>query len=389
MNTAPAIDLPTGKVLVVDDDDQVRMVLARSLERGGHAVIVAPSARQGLAMLETQHVDVVVSDINMPDMDGTQMVRQLRQSGSTTPVIFLTGRPSMDSAVQAVEFRATRYLTKPVDHEELRAAVSGAVATSVEQARHQLTLATEEASRRERAKLDSELTAAIDKLWMAYQPIVTAKNTALVACEALVRSGHASMPHPGVIFPAAEKLSRVDELGSVIRDVAPKPMETADADVLLFVNLHSTELGDESLYRADTPLGRIASRVVLEITERASLDTVERVTDCVEKLRGLGYRIAVDDLGAGYSGLTALALLEPEFVKLDMSLIRNIDTSATLQRIVKGMIRLSHDLGAKVVAEGIETPEEHHWLAEAGCDLLQGFLFGRPAAEFPVRQNPG
>ncbi len=373
-----------GTVLVVDDEDQVRRLFARSLERAGHDIIVAPDARTALAMMDSQRVDVVLSDINMPDMDGTEMVRELRKSGVTTPAILVTGRPTVESAARAVEFGATRYLQKPINREELCRAVGEAVAINAE-LEHQRALAdAEDRSRHEREGLDSDLTAAMGKLWMAYQPIVATSDVGLVACEALVRSDHKPMPHPGAIFPAAEKLNRVGELGREIRRISPKPLASAPADVLLFVNLHSTDLADDSLYRDDTPLGQVASRVVLEITERASLTSVDHVTDCIKRLRDLGYRIAVDDLGAGYSGLTAMVLLEPEIVKLDMSLVRDIHASRTRQMIVNGMIRLSHELGAQVVAEGIETADEHAWLAEAGCDLLQGFLFGKPSRDFPV-----
>ena len=92
----------------------------------------------------------------------------------------------------------------------------------------------------------------------------------------------------------------------------------------------------------------------------------------------------VDDLGAGYAGLTSFAQLEPEVVKLDMSLVRGVHAQPTKQTLVRTMIAMCHELGMQVVAEGIETPQERDAIVEAGCDLLQGYFFARPGPAFPV-----
>jgi EAL domain-containing protein (putative c-di-GMP-specific phosphodiesterase class I) len=99
----------------------------------------------------------------------------------------------------------------------------------------------------------------------------------------------------------------------------------------------------------------------------------------VRSLRALGFRIAIDDLGAGYAGLTSFAILEPEVVKLDMSLVRGVNDEPIKRRLVSSMVTLCKELGILVVAEGIETEAERETLASVGCDLLQGFLLGRPA----------
>jgi EAL domain-containing protein (putative c-di-GMP-specific phosphodiesterase class I) len=97
----------------------------------------------------------------------------------------------------------------------------------------------------------------------------------------------------------------------------------------------------------------------------------------------LGYRIAVDDLGAGYAGLNYLAMLEPDVVKLDIGLVRDIHKIPVKRKLVGSMIGLCRDLGIVVVAEGVETVEERDVLVELQCDLLQGFLFARPGKPFP------
>src|SRR5690606_12087135 len=101
-----------------------------------------------------------------------------------------------------------------------------------------------------------------------------------------------------------------------------------------------------------------AGRIVLEVTERASLDRLDNLRDRVARLRALGYRIAVDDLGAGYAGLSAFANLEPDVVKIDMSLVRDIENARTKQRLVRSLADVCGELGMKVVAEGVETAAE-------------------------------
>ena len=103
----------------------------------------------------------------------------------------------------------------------------------------------------------------------------------------------------------------------------------------------------------------------------------------VGALREMGFRIAVDDLGAGYAGLTSFTLLEPEIVKLDMTLVRDVHKNSTKQKVIRSMTALSQDMGMTVVAEGVETPEERDTLLDLDCDLLQGFLFARPGKPFP------
>jgi EAL domain-containing protein (putative c-di-GMP-specific phosphodiesterase class I) len=102
----------------------------------------------------------------------------------------------------------------------------------------------------------------------------------------------------------------------------------------------------------------------------------------------MGFRLAVDDLGAGYAGLTSLVQLEPEVVKLDMSLIRDISKSDVKRKLVRSVVELCRALGSKTVAEGIESEGELQTVKELGCDLLQGFLLGRPGRPFPAVDLP-
>jgi EAL domain-containing protein (putative c-di-GMP-specific phosphodiesterase class I) len=151
---------------------------------------------------------------------------------------------------------------------------------------------------------------------------------------------------------------------------------------LLFVNLHPNDLLDPELTDPLSPLMAMADHVVLEITERAPLSGLEEVRERVRDLRKLGFRIAVDDLGAGYAGLTSFATLDPDIVKLDMNLVRGIEGSTVKRKLVGSVAALCREMDMLIVAEGVETVAERDVLTELGCDLFQGFLFARPASAF-------
>lgn len=375
-----------GRVLIVEDDEPLRRALARLLERQGYEVVTAGNGHEATRWgAHASGLDVIVSDINMPQMNGMALLRMVRESDPDLPVILITANPQLDSAIEAVEHGAYKYLTKPVDLEALSASVGRAVALRrmARLKRDALGLiGLETLQIADMATLETSFKSALATAWMAYQPIVRARDGELQGYEALLRSLEPSLPHPGAILDAAERLERLDDLGRRVRSLAPEPM-SATADTLLFVNLHSADLLDEEIFAADSPLARMAPRVVLELTERAALDRVPGVRDRLARLRKLGFRLALDDLGAGYAGLTSFATMEPEFIKFDMTLIRGVDANPVKRTVVEKMTALAHELKVGVVAEGVETVAERDALVAIGCDLLQGYLFGKPGRAFP------
>lgn len=224
---------------------------------------------------------------------------------------------------------------------------------------------------------------AVDGLFMVFQPIVSWKDREIVAYEALVRTCEPELARPDLLFSAAERLDMIIPLGRRIRRGVAQLVGNAPDHVSLFVNVHGGELADPELYDAESPLSRVADRVVLEITERWSLERFHDVGERIRALRELGFRVAVDDLGAGYAGLTSFARLRPEVVKLDMSLIRGVHEDPTRQHLIRSLNGACRDLGIRVVAEGVETREERDTLIALGSDLLQGYLFSKPARAFP------
>src|SRR4051812_36394798 len=375
------------EVMIVDDEPITARGYARALTSAGYKVTIAAAGREGATLARSKRFDVIVSDIAMPDMNGLALLRDIRQGDLDVPMIFMTGSPALETAMEAIEFGAFRYLLKPVPLDSLLEVVNRAVAL------HKLARVRREASGLkelegkpigDRAGLEARFASAVEKLWVAAQPIVSWSGRSTFAYETLLRTDEPTLRSPLDFFDAAERLGKAAELGRIIRRHVATLLAGARPPGHIFVNLHPADLEDPELYAEDGALTPFASQVVLEITERAALDRIHELSNRVTRLRKFGYRIAIDDLGAGYAGLTSFAQLEPEVVKVDMSLVRGIDSSPVKQKLVRSIISLCTELGIQLVAEGIETPAERDTLIGLGGDLCQGYLFAKPGRGFPT-----
>ncbi len=372
--TAPPSYFRSSKradILLVDDDKLVLRALERLLVAGGYSVLKVNDGQDAAREIMTHTFDVVVSDIHMPGMTGTELLDVIRSYGCTVPVILMTGTPSLETARAALDFDAVQYLTKPIDRDALMRAVARAI---------------NGAKRSQATPVDPAEGAGFDRalgsLWMAFQPIVSLSAGGPFAYEALVRSHQKTFEGPAPLFDFATRARRLTDLGRAIRDLCADAAAKLPRGASLFVNVHPEDLYDPEIFSPSSPLCSYASRVVLEITERGALDEIEGILERIRRLRALGFRIAIDDLGAGYAGLSSIAVLEPEFVKLDMSLTRDLASSPLRKRLVSSMVDACRDVGMRLVAEGVETAAELEALRDLGCDLLQGYYFARPSAEF-------
>jgi EAL domain-containing protein (putative c-di-GMP-specific phosphodiesterase class I) len=375
-----------GSVLLIDDEPQVLSTYSRVLCRAGFSVETLADGRGVPAALESKDFDVIVSDVGLPGMSGIDVLRAAHRRDPDLPVVLMTAGGDLSSVTQAIEHGALRYLLKPVQPHVLSEAAEEAVRLrQIAKVKHRAfdlygKLAKEEA---DRAELASRFDAALASLHMAYQPIVRWSDRSVLAYEALVRTREPSLKRPDDLFAVAERLDRIHELGRCIRRSVATTMRSASPPVSVFVNLHPLDLGDDELLAAASPLAEFSEDVVLEVTERASLEGVSDVRARIATLRKLGYRLAIDDLGAGYAGLSSFAQIQPEVVKLDMSLTRNVHLEQTKQKLVRTMTSLCSDLDMLVVAEGVETADERDMLATLGCDVFQGYLFAKPGEPFP------
>jgi len=375
----------TGAVLFVDDNPVVLRWLKRCVDRKGRKVITCSSAREALRFVSERDVHVVVSDISMPEMSGLDLLQQIRTLDADLPVILLTGVPSIDSAASAVEYGAFMYLMKPVAPEVLSIAIERAAQTfkTAKLRREHLAGLGVTDEENHLSTLEFAFESSLSSLWLAYQPIVRVSEREAFAYEALLRSDNDALNSPEAILHAAERLGVLNKLGRAVRGRAADSLNSLPKNAALFVNLHPQDLMDIQLLDRRLGLSPFASRIVLEITEHCGLSKFEGLPEKVRALRRLGFRIAVDDLGAGHSGLANVAMLEPEFIKLDMALVRNIDQSNVKQRLVASLVSLSRAMGHTIIAEGVETQPECETLLALGCDLLQGYLFARPERELP------
>lgn len=370
-----------GNILLVEDDEAVRQVYSRLLKRDNFSIFLAKNGLEALEVFEREDIDLVLSDIGMPDMNGVELLKALRLRDLDVPVILMTGNPQLDSATDAVALGALRYLTKPVDGRELARVANKAIrlrrlARIKREALVELGFVDKQLG--DLAGLDAGFGRCLSSLWMAYQPIVLWSAQRVFAYEALLRSREPTLPNPKAVLDAADRLNRVHDLGRAIRTAVSRDILTFPETMQVFVNLHPLDLLDDDLVGGTCPLTQHSRRVVLEITERATLEGMHDIRQRVSALRSLGYRIALDDLGAGYAGLTSFAHLEPDVVKVDRSLVQDIGSDRTKQKLLSSLAQLCGQLDMSVICEGIETSEERDTLINLECDLLQGYLFARP-----------
>ena len=220
-------------------------------------------------------------------------------------------------------------------------------------------------------------------LSMVFQPILKGQSKQLLGYEALVRPTGTGFDSPEALLSAAAQVGRLGELGRVLRAMAIKGCPRAP----LFLNIVPNEFDEGLLVRPDDPIFRHKHPVYLEIVESAPLKYFEQCRGVLEELRRKGARLAIDDFGSGYSNVKYIADLEPEIVKLDRTLVAGVNTDPRQFRLMRSIVNLCHDMGAEVVAEGIETVNEFAAALRAGADHCQGYLFGTPsrlsAADYP------
>lgn len=220
----------------------------------------------------------------------------------------------------------------------------------------------------------------LDDLDVVFQPIVALATGRQFAVEALVRCKWPEFEDPMVLFEHAVTETTAGRLGRYIRDIAFNLCRSQP----LFVNIHAEELASRWLVRPDDPIAFHDHDVYLEITESAAFKYFDLCMNVLKEVCSrTGAKLAIDDLGAGYSNLKRVADLEPDVVKLDRELIRGLDKSRRQHTLVTAVVRMCKELGAKVVAEGIETRDELYAIRDTGAHYAQGFLLARPGYPIP------
>jgi len=241
----------------------------------------------------------------------------------------------------------------------------------------------------ERMMLENALRRGLERqeLVLHYQPQVEARSGRLIGCEALVRWQHPEMGlvPPAHFIPVAEDSGLIVPLGEwVLAEACRQQVRWAGQGLVMAVNISALQFrrGDfvEMVERTLKETGADPAALELEITESALMQPSEELFERLHRLRRLGITLALDDFGTGYSSLAYLKRLPISRLKLDRSFVMDIPLDAEDLAIATATLSMASDLGLAVVAEGVETQAQVDFLSGRGCQVLQGFLFGRPMA---------
>jgi EAL domain-containing protein (putative c-di-GMP-specific phosphodiesterase class I) len=215
----------------------------------------------------------------------------------------------------------------------------------------------------------------------AYQPILDMNTHTVFAHEALVRGPNGES--------AASVLAQVNEANRYRFDQACRVKAIKGASELAFPEAVSINFLPNAIYKPEACIRTTLAaanahnfpldRIIFEVTEGERVEDGPWFAEILREYKRCGFRTAIDDFGAGYAGLKLLADFQPDLIKLDMDLVRGVDTHRARQAIVSGMVRLCKDMGIQIIAEGIETTGERDFLCDAGIHLMQGYLFAKPA----------
>lgn len=365
-----------ARLVLVHDDPQAREHTRLLLERQGHQVQAVPSPALGQAMAARRY-DIVMVGLGGLSASSVELLSMARRYQPDCATMLLGAPLDLGMVIDAVNRGQVSRIVR-----------DGAGGDGVVRAVREVLGEREDLvgmlGRRKAELHQREASAARHALSpgqfdIALQPIVRARDEATVAWEVLARSQHPAYRSTGHLVAAAERHQLLDTLTNAVVQRLAACVERLPSEGRLFLNLHPTELENaERLIGTLRPLLPHAHRVVIEITERGAPPVVDAWVRAVEELYSNGFEIALDDLGAGSASLRMLAELQPQYLKIDLSIVRDVDVESSKQRLVSLLCQFAEASDAQVIAEGVETRPEAEELRRCGVHLLQGFLFGRP-----------
>ena len=285
---------------------------------------------------------------------------------------------------------------KAKDAERLLSHAEAALAQGKRQQQHCTLFDPElDAKLKRRQLIAVQLPLAIKsaELTAVYQPIICTHSNRLHGAELLCRWPHPEfgMISPDEFIPLAEELGLIGQLGQLMLELGCAQLarwQVAAPDLVLSINLSPLQFRDPELcpqiFDCIERHGLAPWQLELEITEGVLMENADEIESNLASLIEAGFQLAIDDFGTGYCSLAYLPRLQVATLKLDKSFTQGLATNQATTAIVRSVIGLGHELGIKITAEGVETPEQQAWLVQVGCDRLQGYLFSRPLppAEF-------
>jgi EAL domain-containing protein (putative c-di-GMP-specific phosphodiesterase class I)/CheY-like chemotaxis protein len=371
-------------VLVIDDEPAIGETIGLVAQDLGMTCNVLTSALQMDKELDPA-VTAIVVDLMMPGMDGIEVVRLLAERNCRATIVLMSGHDrsvlrSVEEMARALGLRTAEPLQKPFRLADIRAMLN--------------TVAQPQLDRRKMARGDKqplpedELRAAIDAgaVVVHYQPQIALATGRVEGVEALVRLAH---PRLGIVYPdqfieETERLGLMDALTDLVMERALQEIAGLDglAEATLSINVSAGSLVDLTLperiargaARACFPL----SRLMVEITESGLIQEFGKALDVLARLRLRGAGVSIDDFGTGYSSMAQLRRVPCTELKIDRTFVKDMLSDEAAMAVVEESISLAHRLRLRVVAEGVETLQQARGLADAGCDLAQGFYYSRP-----------
>ena len=384
MSTTPP---PRVRVILADDEPIMRLAVKELLRTEDFAVVgEAADVNGAVELADRLRPNVAILDAHMPGGGAIEALRRIRRLAPEVRCLVLSAFVDRESILETIQEGALGYLVKGSAPSQIVEAVrdaavgtgalSGAI-TAQTVRRLGGRLASEGAFEVDRRERGERVRRVIDdhRMSIAFQPIVDLGDRTIAGYEALARFPDEGLD-PVAWFAEAATLGLGDDLEvEAVRQAAEQAHELG-SDQSLGVNASPEVILHRDLSQALPEV--IMPRTVVEISEHAAIEDYTEVRDRIAALRALGARVAVDNAGAGEASLRHILSINPESIKLDISLTRDIERDPRRRAVARALISFAADIGASVVAEGIETQEQLDALRELGVGYGQGFLLGRP-----------
>jgi EAL domain-containing protein (putative c-di-GMP-specific phosphodiesterase class I) len=376
---APVFEAPPQRRLLVVDDELVqRLIVGRTAQSLSFKVDFAGEIGEAGALLCDHVYDVIVLDLSLGRHDGVELLRTIAASGSDPAIILISGfnervRASASHVAEALSIRVVGTLSKPLDIEALRTHLLADPPCLKKGAPAELPIEAD------------ELAAALSKgeIRCAFQPKIALSSGRPCGAEALARWTsplHGAVP-PDLFVGLAERTGQIDRLTDLMLRQALHACANwrfAVPAMTVAVNLSPDSLNDLALPdRIETMLaerGLPSEALIIEITETRAMPKLAVAADVLTRLRIKGIQLSIDDFGTGYSSLLSLLNMPFTELKIDRSFVQRCAADADSWKIVRASVSLAHELGMRVVAEGVETAGIEERLRQIGCDVVQGWL---------------
>ncbi|MHB8437940.1 MAG: EAL domain-containing response regulator [Acidimicrobiales bacterium] len=383
-------------VLVADDEPMVRRVLTKMIEAdaGLYLVGAAADGREAVELANRDRPDVALVDVEIPEGSGPAATRAILECSPTTRVVALSGHSEREYVTQMLAAGAVGYLVKGVDLDVvsgIKAAARGQVVLSPQAAGQVIgalsdRLVFDEQQAMRRHNRIAAIRAVIEQhdFSIAFQPIFDLRRHVVVGVEALVRFGPDRSGRPDFLFHEAWTLGVGLDLELAVLCAALEAGAERPDEVYLSVNVSPATVMSDTFGHIMSDLTH-PERVVVELTEHVPVDDYDELSDRLAPIRARGTRLAVDDAGAGYASFRHVLELHPDVIKLDLSLVSDIESSASQRALASSLVGFARAVGSTVVAEGLETQAQSRCLAELGVTFGQGNLLAEPDTNLDVR----